>query len=57
MISKVAPESIKIYREIEAVYGKDRLFKLIDEIDALINSLEEPSYSIARLDPLTVPES
>ncbi|WP_011581788.1 MULTISPECIES: homoprotocatechuate degradation operon regulator HpaR [Chelativorans] len=40
LIFGVAPDSVKIYRQIEALYGADRLSHLLDELELLINALE-----------------
>ena len=40
LIFSVAPRSSDIYREIENSYGVERLTQLLDEIDALILSLD-----------------
>ena len=40
-LAEAAPESAKIYEEIEALVGKDRIETLLDEIDALIVRLSD----------------
>ena len=40
-LAEAAPESAKIYEEIEALVGRDRIETLLDEIEALIVRLSD----------------
>jgi len=40
-LAEAAPESAKIYEEIEALVGRDRIEALLDEIDTLIIRLSD----------------
>ncbi|WP_316013160.1 homoprotocatechuate degradation operon regulator HpaR [Roseobacter sp. HKCCA0434] len=41
LIREITPESVDIYADVEAKFGREKLARLLDDLDALVGALED----------------